>query len=77
MFHLCVISECLTLVDEVLDDVLAADLHSVMQQRAAGSVLQQDVGPLLVELPQLQHRTTFWSLIHGTIVLYISVQLRK
>lgn len=44
----------LTVVDEVLDDVVAAGLHSVMQQRAACSILQQQVGPLLLQLHQLQ-----------------------
>lgn len=39
-------------VDEVLDDVFAAGLHGVMQQRAAVSVLQQEVRPLLVELSE-------------------------
>ena len=45
----------LTIVDEVFEDLFAADLHSVMQQRAAGGVLQQDVGRLLVELHQLHN----------------------
>lgn len=39
-------------VDEVLDDVFAAGLHGVMQQRAAVFVLQQEVRPLLVELSE-------------------------
>lgn len=43
----------LTVVDEVLEDLFAAGLHSVVQQRAAGGVLQQEVRPLLVELHQL------------------------
>lgn len=40
----------LTVVNEVLEDLLAARLHGVMQQRAASRVLQQDVCRLLVEL---------------------------
>lgn len=40
----------LTVVNEVLEDLLAARLHGVMQQRAAIRVLQQDVCRLLVEL---------------------------
>lgn len=47
----------LTVVDEVLEDLFAAGLHSVMQQRAAGRVLQQDVRRLLVELHQLHDNT--------------------
>lgn len=46
----------LTIVNEVLEDLFAACLHSVMQQRTAGCVLQQDVCCLLVELHQLEHR---------------------
>lgn len=46
---------CGHVVDEVLEDLLAAGLHRVMQQRAAGGVLQQDVRPLLVELRQLHN----------------------
>lgn len=48
----------LTIVDEVLEDLFAAGLHGVMQQRAAGGVLQQHVGPLLVELHQLHDGDT-------------------
>ena len=43
----------LTVVDEVLDDLLASRQHGVMQQRSASVVLQQHVRPLLVELHQL------------------------
>lgn len=50
----------LTVVDEVLEDLFAAGLHSVMQQRAAGRVLQQDVRRLLVELHQLHDNTDVW-----------------
>lgn len=46
----------LTIVNEVLEDLLAARLHGVMQQRAASCILQQDVCSLLVELHQLEHR---------------------
>lgn len=45
---------CLTVLNEVLDDVFAAGLDGVMQQRAAVCVLQLQVCPLLVELRQLQ-----------------------
>lgn len=48
--------DLLTVVDEVLDDVFAAGLHGVMQQRAAVSVLQQEVLPLLVELLELHNK---------------------
>lgn len=48
----------LTIVDEVLEDLFAAGLHGVMQQRAAGGVLQQHVSPLLVELHQLHDGNT-------------------
>lgn len=51
----------LTVVDEVLEDLLAARLHGVMQQRAAGGVLQQDVRRLLVQLHQLEHKGQGWS----------------
>lgn len=46
----------LTVVNEVLEDLLAAHLHGVMQQRAASRVLQQDVCRLLVELHQLERK---------------------
>lgn len=49
--------ECLTVFDEVLDDVFAAGLDGVMQQRAAVCVLQGQLRPLLVELRQLQEET--------------------
>lgn len=46
----------LTVVNEVLEDLLAARLHGMVQQRAASHVLQQDVLRLLVELHQLEHK---------------------
>lgn len=46
----------LTVVNEVLEDLLAARLHGVVQQRAASRILQQDVLRLLVELHQLEHK---------------------
>lgn len=61
---------CRHVVDEVLEDVFAAGLHSVMQQRAASCVLQQDVRPLLVELCQLHNNNTVRHFSH-------QVQLNK
>lgn len=55
----------LTVVNEVLEDLLAAGLHGVMQQRAARRVLQQDVGRLLVELPELEHKRRCWAAERG------------
>lgn len=49
----CSSQPLLTVVDEVLEDLFSAGLNGMMQQRAAGVVLQQEIRPLLVELHQL------------------------